>query len=132
VRTYDEIWADAKDEPAFSNSTEWEYWSASWCDECINEPEDENEAAVNGCPLISVGFLGKTPKEWVPTSNPSRVPALGDCSLDCLMFRDEDDGPDPEPQPIPDPPGMDPLFPREPFEGVKMYRPIFEKETANA
>jgi hypothetical protein len=132
VRTYDEIYKDAADKPAFSNSTEWEFWQSAWCDECINEPEDENEAAVNGCPLISIGFLGMTPKEWVPTSNPSRVPALGDCSLDCLMFRDEDDGPDPEPRPIPDPPGMDPLFPREPFEGVKMYRPCFEKETANA
>jgi hypothetical protein len=74
---------------------------------------------------------GYTPKELVPTSNPSRVPELGDCSKDCLMFRDEDDGPDPEPKPIPDPPGMDPLFPREPFEGTKMYRPLIP-EAVNA
>lgn len=131
MRTYDEIEADAVDEPAFSNSTEREYWSERWCDVCVNEPEDENEAAINGCPLITIGFLGMTPKEWTPTADPTRVPALGSCSLDCAMFRHRDDGPDPEPQPIPDPPDQPAMFPREPYEGVRMFR-TYTPEAVNA
>lgn len=132
MRGYDAIWADAAEQPAFSNGTSWDFWEARWCGSCLNEPEDVNESAVNGCPLISVGILGRTPKEWTPTANPSRVPELGEHSLDCSMYRSEDDGPDPEPQSIPDPPGQDPMLPREPYEGVRMLRPLHEVETAHA
>lgn len=129
MRTYNQLWADAKDEVPFPNGTSAEFWFDRWCAECANDPEDENEQAMNGCPLILISLNGRTPAEWVPTANPSRVPELGDCSFDCALFRHRDDGPDPEPKPIPDPPGQDAMFPREAYEGARMFRDVAQEVT---
>lgn len=126
MRTLEELRRDAKNEVAFSNGESADRWYFKHCGNCANEPEDENEQAVNGCPLWTLALCeGMTPMEWTPAGG------YAETEYTCEMFRHRDDGPDPEPQPIPDPPGMDPLFPREPYEGVRMFRPYIT-EAVNA
>lgn len=58
MRDYDAITADAADRRPFSNSTQWEIFSASWCwRDCVKDRDED-------CPLIMVALLGKTPTEW--------------------------------------------------------------------
>ncbi len=41
---------------AFSNGTEWECWSANWCERCVYEET---------CPLVELAlFTDETPAEW--------------------------------------------------------------------
>ncbi|GIH26018.1 hypothetical protein Aph01nite_43280 [Acrocarpospora phusangensis] len=109
--TYEEAYAKALDRPAFSNGTESECWFESNCYRCVHDAPFQRGTATEGCPLIMVAYMERTPAEWME-KNRSR---LGD-QYTCIYFRDEDDpGPD-EPTPIPDPPGQDALFPRESFE----------------
>lgn len=111
MRPYEEIEAGARPQRPFSNHTEWEIWSARWCERCANDTPakvDRDE----GCPLILVALMGKTPAEWLEQ----------DVHVyQCIEFRDRDNGPGPEPQPIPDPPGQGTLLPRDPYEGARMY-----------
>lgn len=63
MRTYEEAEAAARPGSPFSNSTEHEIWSARWCDRCANDTPamvDRGE----GCPLVLIALLGKTPAEW--------------------------------------------------------------------
>lgn len=100
---------DAKDEPPFSNGTEWEMWSANWCHKpCQN---DKNE----DCPLVMTALLGKTPVEWLPQP-PERYPSD---AYHCVLFRGPDD-PGDEPKPLPEPPDMDGLFER-PESQTRMF-----------
>ncbi|MFI6496856.1 hypothetical protein [Nonomuraea typhae] len=109
--TYEEAYARAREGSPFSNGFEGECWMDSNCYRCVNDAATRRGDWDNGCPLILVALLGKTPAEWL-TKNRS---SLGD-QYTCLYFRDEDDpGPD-EPTPIPDPPGQGVLFPRDEFE----------------
>lgn len=71
---YDDAFERAADKPAFSNATEWECWSDRWCNRCKN---DESE----GCPLVLVAMLDKTPAEWKPKDRLS----LGD-QYECDEF----------------------------------------------
>lgn len=71
VKSYEEYEATARDERAFSNSTEWEIWNFNVCcgggrDEraCVNDAAAETDPA-NGCPLITLSMIGKRPVEWV-------------------------------------------------------------------
>lgn len=59
MRSYQEISATSRDGRAFSNSTEWEVFSANWCWRgCVN---DRNE----DCPLIAFALATeRTPREW--------------------------------------------------------------------
>lgn len=121
MRTYGEVWEDAKDERPFSNGTEGYAWTDNWCGTCVHEAGD------NECPLLGVALMGRTPIEWIEQpwgqvrGQPEGVlaPSLGD-TYHCIMHREEgDDGG--EPEPIPDPPDQGLLLPREPYEGVRMY-----------
>lgn len=124
MRTYDEAKTEAAEGSPFSNGTDGEMWMSRWCERCSNDPVDPEEQAENGCPLILIALEGYTPAEWLRQSqdSPDR--------FHCVEYRgrddgngDSDDGPPPpvEPRPIPDPPNQPALFPRERFEGVRMY-----------
>lgn len=56
---FDEASERAADRPAFSNGTEGDAWMENWCFRCRNDDGD-------GCPLVLVAMLGKTPAEWEP------------------------------------------------------------------
>lgn len=123
MRNYSDVFEAARAERPFSNSTQWEVWSYRWCERCLNDPVDPDEQAMNGCPLILVALNDRTPAEWM-----EQPPNESGDYFHCVEFRergedDDDDGPpEPvEPQPIPDPPGQQVLFPREPYEGVRMF-----------
>lgn len=62
MRSYITISANARDAPPFSNSTEGDAWTANWCDRCSHD----KDAPDNGCPILLVGLMGKTPAEWQP------------------------------------------------------------------
>lgn len=64
MRTYEEALAAAKDEPAFSNGTEGECWMDNWCYECANDSPEMVDRG-EGCPLIMVALMQRTPAEWI-------------------------------------------------------------------
>ncbi|WP_066360314.1 hypothetical protein [Herbidospora mongoliensis] len=101
--SFEQADATAREGSPFSNSTDGDAWTGAYCGRCVNDKGD-------GCPLILVALLGKTPAEWIEKDP---------LSLDrytCIHFRDEDDGPALcEPTPIPTPDGQEELFDREPF-----------------
>lgn len=109
----------ARDRVPFSNGTEGYDWMENWCARCIHDGyglgKDEPQ-----CPLITVAYCGRTPAEWLdgPRDEHGRY---GICDqYHCVMFRDRDDPGGREPEPVPDPPGQTTMWPREPFEGVRM------------
>lgn len=97
--------------PAFSNSTCWEVWAASWCDRCVVEAPYRNGISAGGCPLILTAVCGDIPDEWLE----------GEKSQDytCVNFK-RPGGRGPEPRPQPEPPDMDGLFER-PIRRVRMF-----------
>lgn len=97
MRSAAELYETAKDEPAFSNSTEWEVWSYNWCEECTKHSPELWDQGV-GCPLIIIALNGRTPLEWAPDPDGG--------SFVCSEFerRDDGDGDDPNPTPTPSPP----------------------------
>jgi hypothetical protein len=109
--TFDEAFAKAREKSPFSNSTEGYAWMGANCQRCFHDKAARCGDPGDGCPLILVAYMGRTPAEWIET----KPLGLTD-RYTCVMFRPEDDlGPD-EPTPIPDPPGQLTLCPREPFE----------------
>lgn len=114
MRTFDEADAAALDRSAFSNGTEWDAWSGTWCGRC------EHDKDTPGCPLVLVAMLGKTPAEWLEQPPGEHGPYNSNL-YHCVEFRDENTpGEGREPLPIPDPPGQETLLPREPYTGVRM------------
>lgn len=118
--TFEEAEATAREGSPFSNSDEGYGWMANWCDRCVHDKPARNDDPGNGCPLVMVALLGKTPREWLDQTrydaDGKLLPYSRHDQYHCVMFRPEDDpGPD-EPAPIPDPPGQDALFPRDEFE----------------
>ena len=89
----------AKDEPPFSNSTEYEMWAANWCHRPCQMDKNED------CPLIMTALLGKTPVEWLEQPA-DQYPSN---AYHCVNFRGPDER-DEEPKPQPDPPDMGALF----------------------
>jgi hypothetical protein len=133
MRTLDEIGADADDRMPFSNGEEGYGWMANWCARCKNDsPEliDKGE----GCRLILVGMLGKTPKEWLDQTQHDEQGRMKPYSIadqyHCVEFRDQDEPGGEEPTPIPDPPGQETLFGREPVEGVRMFADVLAGQSA--
>ncbi|MFE3060660.1 hypothetical protein [Nocardia sp. NPDC059239] len=68
MKSYDEYEKTARDERAFSNGTVRDIWSHSVClgggnpkRRCVN---DDDADIGNGCPLILLSTIGKTPAEW--------------------------------------------------------------------
>lgn len=108
MRTHDEAWEAAREGSPFSNSTEGDAWMHNWCHRCLNDKNSD-------CPLILIAYCGRTPSEWLEQDSFSLYDRYH-----CVEFRDEDGPGDTEPTPIPDPPGQLTMWPREPFEGVRM------------
>jgi hypothetical protein len=121
MRDLKEIIADARDRMAFSNSDEGYGWMDANCFTCIHEKPSRQGHEEDGCPLILVALMNKTPAEWLdgPRDEHGRY-GIAD-QYHCVEFRHEDDGPGPEPQPIPDPPGQDCLLPRDGYTGPLMF-----------
>jgi hypothetical protein len=46
---YQEIYDRSRDQPAFSNSTEGEVWTANWCDRCLRDAPFRNGISPVGC-----------------------------------------------------------------------------------
>lgn len=117
MRTLEEILADARDVPAFSNSTMGEIWTANWCERCKNDSQGLVDRG-KGCPLILVSLMGKTPVEWFEQERTQ--------DYHCIEFRDErgDGGPKPPPKPMP---GQGELFDGEPHRGVRMYKDVVDE-----
>ncbi len=114
--TYDEAYAKARDRRPFSNGTEGYGWLDANCGSCVHDKAARYGDEGNGCPLILVSILGRTPAEWLdgPRDEQGRYSIEGQYT--CVYRRDENDpGPD-EPTPVPDIPGQEELFPRDEFE----------------
>lgn len=94
VRSYDDIMADAADEPPFSNGTMGYGWMGHWCYQCKVDGPFQRDEADEGCPIILVAMLQKTPKEWTDQG-------LQDyhCSEFVPDDEDGDEGPDGPPPP---------------------------------
>jgi hypothetical protein len=123
VRPYGELERDARDKPAFSNSTDGYAWLDNWCGDCIHDKPAREGDEGNGCPLILVALVGKTPAEWLDQWDGKSPFPLGN-RYHCIEYRPEDDGggdSDPLPEPIP---GQGELLPREPYEGVRMFADV--------
>lgn len=91
MRSYAQVSASATDGAPFSNSTEGDAWTAAWCDRCAHDrggPDD-------GCVILLVGLMGKTPAEWLPQDRMR----LGE-QYRCTEFR-KGKRPDPPPVQVP-------------------------------
>lgn len=93
MRDYDAIFDDARPGSPFSNGTSGEIWMESWCYRCkVDAPFNRGETN-EGCPLLLVALMERTPKEWTET---------GLQDYHCSEFRPDDDGgDDPLPPPVP-------------------------------
>ena len=134
MRSYDEIYDSALDQPPFSNGTEFYGWAEVWCwAPCHNPAEVAWQRYENGqrktapkdfpggCPLILCALMGRTPTEWLEQPLRDGLITLGD-QYHCIEFRGPDDGGgDPAPRPRREPPNMDGLFPR-PERAVRMLK----------
>lgn len=127
MRAYAEAVKEARDEHTFSNSSQWDIWSAKNCDRCFWDKPARQGDEANGCPLILIALEGKRPAEWLLESEQAAIHA----DYTCTEYRHEDDG-DPEPRPIPTPDGQGELLPREPFEGHRMLSPLGDSAHAAA
>jgi hypothetical protein len=116
---FDTCFERALDKPAFSNSDEGLGWLDANCSRCAHDRPARQGRESEGCPLILVAFMERTPAEWLEGDRSSIAGRYT-----CVMFRHEDDGGDPEPKPIPTPPGQGELFPRAGLEGVRMLKPL--------
>lgn len=132
MRTYDEAFAAAVDQSAFSNGTEGHAWMDQWCFRCVHDKGTRDGSDPVGCPLVMVALMGRTPSEWLEQPwqqingrpDGDTAPVLGD-TYHCVEFRNEDDpGPGYEPQPDPPPPGQLPLFDDQPYRGYRMYADV--------
>lgn len=131
MREFSEIEGSARDEPAFSNGTEYYAWHENWCARCYTPAEvawrryedgkRKTAPKEGGCPLLLCAMSGKTPLEWIEQPWGDEGPSLRD-RYHCLEFRGPDGG-GREPKPKPDPPNMDGLFPR-PEASRRMLKPI--------
>ena len=109
MRTYDEIYDDAADEPPFSNNTSYEIWAERWCYRCKVDAAFQRGEDPDGCPLLALSVIGMTPKEFKPATDPRE--AQGD--YECTEFVPDDEGgddgetvPEPEPDPVAEPDGQ--------------------------
>lgn len=127
---YGRLYAEALDEPAFSNSDEGYNWMGANCLTCIHDKPTRHGDDANGCPLILITLMGKRPVQYLdgPLDEHGRYSMASQYT--CIEYRHENDGPGPEPQPIPDPSGQLTLLPRETYEGHRMLTSLPEHEEA--
>lgn len=113
---YDRLYEESREGSPFSNSSQGYGWMANNCDRCVHDKPARQGNEGQGCPLILLALVGRTPAQWLTASDDDWVFA----NFQCTEFRDENGGPGPEPKPIPTPPGQGELLPRADFEGHRM------------
>lgn len=102
MRDYDSIVDDAAQRSPFSNGTSGEIWMSNWCYQCKVDGPFQRGVTDQGCPLLLVALMQKTPKEWTET---------GLQDYHCSEFVPDDDGEDGDPDPDPAPmPGQTDMF----------------------
>lgn len=102
MRDHDSIFDDAADRSPFSNGTSGEIWMSEWCYRCKVDGPFQRGVTDQGCPLLLVALMQKTPKEWTET---------GLQDYHCSEFVPDDDGKDGDPDPNPAPlPGQTDMF----------------------
>lgn len=133
---YQKLHDEARDEPPFSNGDEGYGWMDANCSTCIHDKPTRNGDDGNGCPLILVALVGRTPIQWLdqkrvtPDGRMYELYSRAD-QYHCIEYRHEDDGPT-DPQPVPDPPGQLMLLPRGDYEGVRMLSPLPDSQAVHA
>ncbi|MFJ4365117.1 hypothetical protein ACIP4S_13295 [Streptomyces chartreusis] len=120
---YDRLYAESRDKPAFSNGDEGYSWMGANCDRCIHDKPARQGNDAQGCPLVLLTLVGRTPAQFVDGPRSEEGLYARETQYVCTEFRDEND-PDPEPRPVPTPDGQGELLPREPFEGHRMLTPL--------
>lgn len=105
MREYEQIMADADDRPAFSNGTMGHLWMGQWCANCRHDSEELVDAG-EGCPLIMISLMGKTPAEWTTPTPHGRN--LGNYT--CTEYEPEEDDDEPPPPDVEPIPGQFDLF----------------------
>lgn len=128
---YDRLLAASRDVPAFSNSDEGLGWMSANCDRCIHDKPAREGDDANGCPLVLLTLVGRTPAQFIDGPRGETGLYSRETQYVCTEFRDEDD-PDPDPQPVPTDPGQGELLPREAFEGVRMLTQLPPEDRAEA
>lgn len=102
MRTFEEAFADARQESAFSNGSMWDHWADRWCYRCTKDSVEMVERG-EGCPLIMVALTGRTPLEWTAASEQDRIFGSYHCSEFVERRDDGDDRPvEPPPHPVVD------------------------------
>jgi hypothetical protein len=85
--------------PAFANGTEWDLWSANWCQTCLVDAPYRNGISQWGCKLIDAPLAtGEIPDEWVTVDRP-------DGPYTCTSYKPmgwRKPTAEPAPEPIPD------------------------------
>lgn len=92
MRSAQEIDLDAIDRRAFSNGSSFEIWSYNWCDDCKVDAPYRRDEVDEGCPLLFVLLMGKTPVEFKE---------VGLQDYECPEFVPDDDGDDDDGAPTP-------------------------------
>lgn len=124
MRTYQEAYDAARDEPPFCNGTEGYDWLAAWCERCFHDKGTRDGSDPVGCPLVMVALMGRTPSEWLdgPRNEHGHYRIVG--KYHCVEFRDEDDpGPGYEPVEPASPDQME-LFDPQPYRRPRMYADV--------
>ncbi|RKN40762.1 hypothetical protein [Streptomyces hoynatensis] len=122
---YDALFAESRDRRPFANGTEGYGWLDANCSTCIHEGPSRQGHEEQGCPLVLLALVGRTPAQWLdgPRDAEGRY-GIAD-QYRCIEYRHENDA-GPEPRPVPEPPGQLTLGPREPLEGVRMLTALTE------
>jgi hypothetical protein len=123
---FDDIMARSRDMPAFSNGTEGEEWTASWCCRCLRDAPFRNMGKGSGCPILMVTLLNRTPAEFLDGPRDEHGAYSMAQQYTCVEFRTPGDGGG-EPRPTPDPRGMDELFPRPERQSRMFVQPQPQK-----
>lgn len=118
------------DKMAFSNSDEGCAFTASWCDRCIHDKPARQGRYEDGCGILLLTLMGKTPgefieQEWGHVKGDLSAPLAPPIDrYHCIEFRDENDGPPARTEPLPTPPGQGELVPMEPYVGTRMFADV--------
>jgi hypothetical protein len=75
MRELEEIIETTRSGSLFSNGTDFEYWSYSWCDRCVHDEESQSKY----CPILTALVLD----EGIPTE-------IGDDKI-CSEFEEYDE-----------------------------------------
>ena len=124
MRTYDEAFLASRERRPFANGTEGYAWMAAWCESCIHDKPVREDRPENGCPLVMVAYMGRTPSEWLDGPRDERGRYGMEDQYHCIEFRDEDDpGPGYEPSDPVNPDQLE-LFDARPFIRPRMFADV--------